>query len=219
MSRCVFWISFQLYFLKYSRFLFFWPRTKLKGMRFSRSLPLRFKEEGLALDVPISWIDLPKGNVRFPILRLTDTINYMCKNDFLPKLMGETPETEMEDTLLKFWRRYSLSHADHQVFSSGVALRRAIPVMVHGDEGRGFKRTGIMMLSLQGCIGRGSRPFLSKELDEDLRKDLMGLNMFGSSFNSRMLFAAMAKKHYSNHPESLICKVDQSLLVFHCLKL
>ena len=89
-------------------FLFFWPRTKLKGMRFSRSLPLRFKEEGLALDVPISWIDLPKGSVRFPILRLMDTINYMCKNDFLPKLMGETPETEMEDTLLKFWRRYSL---------------------------------------------------------------------------------------------------------------
>ena len=107
----------------------------------------RFREQGLALDIPISWIDLPKGDLKFPILRMTDTVSYMCKHDCLNKLMGDMPNEKMEQTLLTFWRRFSLQHADHEVFSASEAgklsLSRTVPVMIHGDEGRASKELAL----------------------------------------------------------------------------
>lgn len=68
---------------------------------------LRFRRHNLALDIPISWIDLPKGGLRFPVLRMTDTIKYLARADFLNKLVGEMNMAEIEPTLLTFWRRFA----------------------------------------------------------------------------------------------------------------
>lgn len=203
MSQCVFWFDFHYNFQTLDLGLGCFQETSaIHSWPFPKP---RFREQGLALDIPISWIDLPKGDLKFPILRMTDTVSYMCKHDCLNKLMGDMPNEKMEQTLLTFWRRFSLQHADHEVFSASEAgklsLSRTVPVMIRGDEGRGFKRTGIMMLSVQGCIGRGSRPFLQKNPEQAVRDNLMGLNMSGGSFNSRLLFGSMAKKHYSTNPE------------------
>jgi len=169
---------------------------------------LRFRRHNLALDIPISWVDLPKGGLRFPVLRMTDTIKYLARADFLNKLVGEMNMAEIEPTLLTFWRRFAVQHSDHEVFQANidgrVSLARSIPIVIHGGEGRGFKRTGIMMLSIQGCIGRGSRPFLEGHSAQQPDSDPMGVNMFGGSFNSRLLFGAMAKKHYSTHPDAQV---------------
>ena len=62
--------------------------------------------------------------------------------------------------------------------------------------------SGVMILSLQGAIGRGSKPFLKRHPIRSLRQLKMGINLQGSSFNSRMLFVAMPKKHYKSKPAS-----------------
>ena len=159
---------------------------------------------GLESNIPISWIDMPAGEAQFPVLRMTTTIEYFANFDFISKLVGGMPREEMPSCLLRFWRRFAQQCPDHQVFgpSTGIALERAIPVMIHGDEGRGYKKTGIMLLSLQGCIGQGCRPFFEMYPSKADRDDRMPLNLHGSSFNSRFLFAAMARKHYSTHPDT-----------------
>ena len=170
------------------------------------SLKLRFQETGLALDIPISWINLPAGNLSFPVLKMTDTIAYMTKWDSLNKLLGDMPMCDAEGTLLEFWKRYSQHKPGHEVFAASqrgeVRLSRAIPCLVHGDEGRGFKRTGVMILSVQGAIGRGAKPFLKRHPLKTIQQKKMGVNIGGSSYNSRLLFGAMQKKHYSIHPET-----------------
>ena len=114
----------------------------------------------------------------------------------------------VKPTLQTFWRRYGKIRHGHEVFQASaqgrVALSRAIPCLVHGDEGRGFKRSGVMILSLQGAIGKGSQPFLkhhSGEKGQQERVDRMGVNIGGASYNSRLLFGAMPKKHYNVHPD------------------
>lgn len=166
----------------------------------------RFQRHGLALDIPITWIDLPKGDVQFPVLKMTDTIQNLVKCKLVNKLLGELDMSKAESTLLTFWRRFSKQNPAHQVFAASArgdcTLARSIPIMIHGDEGRGFKRSGIMILSVQGAIGRGSTPFLKAHPDGHDREQRMAVNIKGTSYNSRFLFGAMPKKHYSCNPDS-----------------
>ena len=142
----------------------------------------------------------------FPVLQVTDTIDFLIQNENMGRLVGG-PRINMADiqgVLLEFWRRFSKTHADHQIFAAcengELSLSRTIPIQIHGDEGRGFKRQGIMMLSIQGAIGRGQTPFLKKHVLPTARNKRMGLNIGGSSFNSRFLFASMPKKWYNTNP-------------------
>ena len=164
----------------------------------------RFGKYDLALDIPISWVDLTETS-SFPVLAVTDTVDYLVKSKNLPKLFGDKPVEGVQDTLLEFWRRYALECPDFPIFSASmegkISLRRSIPVYIHGDEGRGFKRSGVMILSLQGAVGKGTRPFERKHRLQSVRNIKMGVNLAGSSFNSRFLFTAMPKKYYSSKPE------------------
>ena len=166
---------------------------------------LRFAKHKLALDIPISWVRLENDDT-YPVLGVRDSIEYLVRSDNLPKLVGEQPMQDVQPILLEFWRRYSLQWPDYGVYNAAalgkVSLSRTIPVYLHGDEGRGFKRNGVMILALQGAIGRGSKPFLRKHPIQTVRKLKMGVNLQGSSFNSRLLYVAMPKKHYKNNPES-----------------
>eukprot|EP00435_Cladocopium_sp_Y103_P054921 s920_g18.t1 len=162
---------------------------------------LEFGKHDLALDIPISWVDLT-GTSSFPVLDLRDTVDYLIRSNNLPKLFGDQPVEGIQGTLLEFWRRYKVEWPDFEIYDAAlqgkVSLSRCIPVYVHGDEGRGFKRSGVMILSVQGALGRGTRPFQLKHPLQRVRHIKMGLNLQGSSFNSRLLFTAMPKKYYSS---------------------
>lgn len=155
----------------------------------------------------ISWIKLPeKDYCEFPILRPTDFVSYLSRSGNLGKLVGGISEDIMELTLLTFWKRYAVEFPDHQVYGAcergELSLSKCIPVMVHGDEGRSLKRSGILLISIQGAIGKGARPFIRRHKILTLRQARMGVNIGGSSYNSRLLFAAMQKKHYTNNPDA-----------------
>ena len=184
------------------------------GLRFTPKCSfeknLRFAQHDLALKIPITWVPMPAklkdGSQEFPVLQATDTVSFLAETDNLPKLFGEAPMDGIKDTLLEFWRRFATTNGDHQVFEAAakglVCLERAIPILLHGDEGRGFKRQGVMCLSLQGAIGKGTRPFQDRFQNESSQKARMGVNMAGSSFNTRLLFASMPKKWYNTNPDS-----------------
>ena len=68
-----------------------------------------------------------------------------------------------------------------------------------------------MILSVQGALGRGTRPFQLKHPLQSVRNIKMGINLQGSSFNSRLLFTAMPKKYYSSNAESWCFNITISL--------
>ena len=163
----------------------------------------------MALNIPVSWVRtkmLRDGKEDFPVLRVQDTISYLVRSNNVSKLVGDLPVDELKPTLLEFWRRFSIRYPGHQIYKAcdegALSLSRTIPLYIHGDEGRGFKRLGIMILSIQGAIGRGSRPFKKRHVLQTLRKVRMGTNIGGSSFSTRFLFAAAPKKWYNTIPET-----------------
>lgn len=185
-----------------------------------RMLPPRFRQHGLALDVPISWFDLPsrgsENRHQFPYLRPTDLIAALVEKDILGKLVGGncTSSGEIdEECLLAFWRRYACEFPDFGLYQAsaeeGFPLRRVIPLFIHGDEGRGFKKNGILIVSFQPVIGEGTRPQKKRGVHRTIEKERMGLNILGSSFSTRFLCLSMMKKFYASKPASLlifVCK-------------
>eukprot|EP00435_Cladocopium_sp_Y103_P041316 s1356_g11.t1 len=130
---------------------------------------VRFQANDLSLNVPISWVPLAtagEDDQLFPILKPSDMVNYLCQTGNLEKLFGEEPLETIQTTLLEFWNRFAKEVPDHQLFHANqaeqVSLSRSVPIMVHGDEGRNFKRKGIMLISFEGVVGKGARPFAVK---------------------------------------------------------
>ena len=141
---------------------------------------------------------LPDGS-SFPVLPPSGMISYLAASDNMGKLCGELPNNEIETTLQEFWRRYSHVSPSHQVYESALAGRlrlcRTFPAYVHGDEGRGLKKSGVLLLSLQGALGRGTRCFW-KRCKPQSRRQRMGVNIAGSSYSTRLLYACMPKQFY-----------------------
>ena len=176
---------------------------------------LRFRKHGLTLDCPISWVPLPnlEEDTLFPIIKVSDMVQSLGMIGCFSKLFGDIPEAEIQDVLREFWRRYSLDTPDHQVFSASltgtVCLQRCIPYFIHGDEGRSHKRKGVMLLSVQGALGKGTSSFVRRFVQSKFERDRrMGVNISGHSFGSRLLFAGMLKRYYEDPaPCLLLCFV------------
>ena len=130
----------------------------------------------------------------------------------LSRLAGDIPKNDLEDSLLQFWQNFSKQYPSHEVFQfsemRGIPLRRTLPCFLHGDEGRHHKKTGIMILSVQGVLGRGSAPFHKKVFKIWSKKKTQGLNIGGHSFRSRLLLLALPKKFYSQDPQNFLTMFD-----------
>ena len=116
------------------------------------------------------------------------------------------PHEEIQDSLLEFWRNFSQQFPAHQVFDAAnkkqLVLRRTLPLYIHGDEGRHYKKSGIMIVNMQGAIGKGSKPFFKKAGSKKKgKKQVQGLNVGGHSFRSRLLLMAFPKTYYSQESD------------------
>lgn len=112
-------------------------------------------------------------------------MNHFRTRHLLHLLVGEDKfdPNEVKPRLLEFWRRYSKEYPDFTAFTSGKSLSNSIPCMIHGDEGRGFKKLPILLLSWQGVLGRGTRPFQKKNPLKTIQKTKMGVNMLSFTFS------------------------------------
>ena len=140
------------------------------------------------------------------MLQPTHIIAYLTGQNQLERLVGGNSGSvdDLECTLLEFWRRYARTWPSHQVFAEGNSqqLRHCIPCYVHGDDGRSFKKSGVLIVNLQGAIGQGSQPFVQKHSPcKKFRDRSMGLNVGGHSYGSRLLYCSMQRKFFAKKPE------------------
>ena len=111
-----------------------------------------FKIWGLALDVPVSWVQVPsKGELlKVPFLKVSAYLQKFvssCKN---LAFASDNPQRRC----LSFWKGYFQSHPSHQVFARPVEqLAKTIPLCMRGDEGTGSKKQPVSIVSWQTVWG------------------------------------------------------------------
>lgn len=100
-----------------------------------------------------------------------------------------------------FWDRWKFLRPNHQIFEcrDAASLQRTLPVLLHGDEGRGAKRQGLMCLSVAPILGRGVATRSKKGAPN--RSDRQLMNYVGHSFATRFLLGVLPKKAYENNPD------------------
>ena len=105
-----------------------------------------------------------------------------------------------KQALREFWHRYRQCQPEHEVFqladSKQISLARTAPLLFHGDEGRGRRRTPFLVTSFHGLLGRGIRAGLEAQAKAGAHKEYTKLkpNFLGHSFTTRYLQCAMPKK-------------------------
>ena len=116
-----------------------------------------FSRWGLKLNVPIKNLKI-QGSVgeTLPFLRISDFFRYLL--DRYPKLlMGGHPLGDESDQLCqRFWAQYKEYHPSHQIFQkypSPEQWQTLVPLLLHGDKGRTYKKSPIFNFSFEAPFG------------------------------------------------------------------
>lgn len=117
------------------------------------------------------------------------------------------------DILEAFWRKYRILHPSHPVFQHSqegrIHLRRTVPLVLHGDEGRGRRRDAFMIISFRSLLGRGLHPEAKAGKRRGIRKKWLKLktNFRGHSFTTRYMFSALRKGDYTGENDGVFQNV------------
>lgn len=186
-------------------------RIRSKGLKALSAVNLKkseagchrvFKSFGSSLEIPISRVKLPSTD-SFPYVKFEHWLHYLVKNDSLECLVGVKDVTAMQQVLKVFWERYQEVHSSHVIYTrTDIRREMCIPVLWHGDEGRGLKKKQIMILSTHGFIGAGT--LKTENLKESFGEpeNPLGLNFVGHTIKTHYLFAAMPVNLYNESPDS-----------------
>ena len=162
-----------------------------------RVLVKRYK---LSLPVPIR--KLGRGKLAHSVLCLKDWVSFLlAKNCWHIScgLMAPNPEREAQ-ILSEFWRRYEMVCPAHPVFlaarEGSIVLARTMPLLWHGDEGRGRRRQPFLVTSWHSVLGRGVRSGNQRAVQKPFLK--LKANFAGHSYTHRFLHTAMAKKAFED---------------------
>ena len=163
-------------------------------------------EHKLALPIPISPLQKTPGtrySGEIGFLRLRDWLQFMADYNCLHILVGlERPDRSREKAILgEFWRLYRQLHPSHELWhlcDTGVIadLTGCYPMLLHGDEGRGKKRSPFLVLAWHSYIGKGTH--LSNELRKKKTYLQMRLNYAGNTHTHRFITGALPKMTKDN---------------------
>jgi hypothetical protein len=162
-----------------------------------------FSTYGQSIDVKISRTDLPSKR-GFPYVSFVNWLRYLVEYDQLEHLVGVKDLGEMNKILLTFWDKFSKIHTEHVISTKDTAFRKmCIPVLLHGDEGRGLKKKQLMVLATHGILGKGCSHSMNDDGGEALR-----LNMVGNTWLNHFLQCVLPISLYNETPEAFFHMLD-----------
>lgn len=198
-------------------------RVKSKGLQALAKVNLHrsesgahrvFKEFGQSAPVKISRIDLPTKK-RFPWIKCSDWLKYLVSTDRLDLVVGVQDFGEMKPLLQEFWARYYEIALQHEIFRKHrdglVDLSRVVPLLHHGDEGRGYKRLQVMVGSTHGMLGGGScvtDPSKVKPASSCKTDDPMKVNLVGNTWLTHFIHFLMPVADYKDCPEAFLAVIE-----------
>lgn len=138
--------------------------------------------------------------VGFPWIKPSDFLRALGSNNDLGQVLGGRRTIEAAGMLRLFWSRYEGICPKHELFGEFRAGKkdpsRCIPMFLHGDEGTTYKKGGVLVLSIQGCIGFGSTKRSPEEVATNQYpspKEEMPLNFMRPGMETRLLMAVCPK--------------------------
>ena len=160
---------------------------------------------GLGLPIPETELELEDPDLRLPLLRLRDWVDFMLHSKCWHMLTGlRHADPAREAAILQgFWARFKTTNPDHPIFGMAergeLKLTHTCPVAFHGDEGRGQKKQAFIVTNYHSLLGRGMNPeWRHQKGGGRARKYLkMKVNFKGSTLCSRFLFGCMPKHWYN----------------------
>lgn len=128
----------------------------------------------MTLPVAITNLQLPvrlKGDIvimPWPVLLPSSFLRFMLDKSTGHVLLGGHALEEAalwKGAFCEFWRRCERTHPSHPVFQDHRAcLSNCIPILLHGDEGRGKLRRAVMCISWQPLLKAQGHSFRSRML-------------------------------------------------------
>ena len=181
--------------------------------RFMRRLGSRWK---ISTDTYI--FPCPDGSVlHIPYLNPANVFEYLLVHH--PVLLhGRHDHDKGCEALAIFWHCYKQVHPSHEVFSkfSQEQLRRVVPINIHGDEGRGKRRSNTTICSFEAMIGwTGEISVCSKcnpvhavapSVNMPLTAKHLKSNMKGHSYLQRWLLFVLPGVLWKNY-KALTCEL------------
>ena len=159
-----------------------------------------------------------------------------------PELLGGSPGDSYSNFEC-FWDLYRKIHPSHEIYKAHAQrLSSVVPLCIHGDEGRGLKKSNYLVMSLQSPLGANPRPSKRKCSCDVCLRDRSDLpfgdspspslsgktkefvnsiwcNFRGHSYLSRFLLYGLAGWQAKSHPEvpKAMCRLLASDLheLFH----
>lgn len=154
-------------------------------------------KQGTKLDLPISRLQI--GTHEIPWLNPKDWMDWIVRKGLWPTLCGaEANQYDVSDTVwATFWDKYEQICPDFELFSHPwIDKSKCAAFMVHGDEGRSLKRQGLLVTSIQSCLGKG---FNSKRLGRRPGGNWqLKVNFVGHSYTHRYITSVMPKVLYES---------------------
>lgn len=175
----------------------------------------------LSLPIPISFLKTGESNNTVPWFRVRDWANFIVRHNLWHMMTGllkpDPPRSAAQWT--RFWTMYRELVPNHQVFAKAdrgeLDLARTAAILIHGDEGRGRRRTAFMVISFHSVLGRGCQPQdRGPEPDLTSKKHYakLLLNFKGHSYTTRYLVAAMTKKTYTHENDNVFHMVMDAIV-------
>ena len=122
--------------------------------------------------------------------------------------------------LEEFWRQYKLSHGSHEVFREHPQhLRYVIPMLWHGDEGRGVRRGNTTVSTIETPFGLDSGTdecYSACQCCTETGPELwrrQNINLKGHSYLTKFLMLVLPKKYYKNSTllQDILIKISTEL--------
>lgn len=131
-------------------------KVKTQKKNASRDAHHFLKKWGLCWRVPMTFMN----HELTPEVR---QVAFIKPVSFFTYLLGKAPELLMggcrdivqgQVHLRHFWESYEKCHPDHKIFVGDQRRRETtVPLSLHGDEGRGRKKSNTTIVSMEACIG------------------------------------------------------------------
>lgn len=171
-----------------------------------------FRVNQMFYPVPIS--EAPAAPIKgFPWIRPRDFIYTMhLYGDLGHILAGFGTLREAKELLRTFWTRYRQVAPGFELFkqcdNGQKQMEECVPLYIHGDEGISYKKSGVLILSFQSCMGVGASKrhrALSINL-EQMGESGLPLNFLRAGMSTRMLMI-MCQKEMSEGKNGMLIGV------------
>ena len=178
--------------------------AKPDGKNSTRDMHRVFDDLGYFLPIPIQTMDHDSQEPDHQAL----TTYHVNPEDWIRHWMTEFHrllsgwDGGPAENFSAFWNCYRQSHPGHEVFSKHRGrLDKVVPLLIHGDEGRGVKRTNFLVVSMESPLGSLDDPTAttSCSCNSDLEKR-SGIPSYGSDANSlSQEVLRVARKQMTNY--------------------